>query len=289
MSFSALRRRNRGCYTSPHSGVGVEFAPLGLPPEETGFRLHEAGYLARNDWWEFPNTLSPFWRLYYNFDRGHQVIFGEVPYPLGPDRVVLIPDYQLFHSVGRAPVRHLWLTFSVARRLAPGQALPLLLRPGRVELGLIRELAGLFTGIAKGDRERIHHASLALLHLVLSRPEIGWQTNVASPGLRRALHQMETGFAQHLHVTDLAATAGLSVRAFTKAFTRQQGLGPARFLTRVRAREAASLLANSAHTIEEVAELTGFPNRHYFSRVFKRVVGDSPAHYRRHHGVEQAS
>ena len=77
MSDSALRLRNRGAYSKPFSGVGVEFFPLGVPPDHSGLVLYEAGYLPANDWWNFPNVLSPFWRLYYNARKGHRVIFPE--------------------------------------------------------------------------------------------------------------------------------------------------------------------------------------------------------------------
>jgi hypothetical protein len=49
MSYSALKKRNRGCYTQPFSGVGMEFFPLGVLPDQSGVVLHEAGFLAKND------------------------------------------------------------------------------------------------------------------------------------------------------------------------------------------------------------------------------------------------
>ena len=42
MSDSALRLRNRGAYSSPFSGVGVDFFPLGVPPDHSGFVFHAA-------------------------------------------------------------------------------------------------------------------------------------------------------------------------------------------------------------------------------------------------------
>jgi YesN/AraC family two-component response regulator len=36
--------------------------------------------------------------------------------------------------------------------------------------------------------------------------------------------------------------------------------------------------------VEQIAERTGFPNRHYFSRVFKHVTSESPALFRAKHG-----
>jgi YesN/AraC family two-component response regulator len=54
-------------------------------------------------------------------------------------------------------------------------------------------------------------------------------------------------------------------------------------------REAAHLLANTEETLEAIAEKTGFANRHYLSRVFKKVTGDSPASFRHKHGSASAS
>jgi len=42
---------------------------------------------------------------------------------------------------------------------------------------------------------------------------------------------------------------------------------------------------NTAPSLDEIADKTGFPNRAYLSRVFKRVTGESPAHFRHDHAV----
>ncbi len=284
MSYSALRRRNRGAYTNPFSGVGMEFFPPGLLPDTSGVLLHEAGFLPRNDWWVFPNTLSPFWRLYHNGRPGHKLVFPDAEYELTPAHVVLIPDHCLFHSLGRGPVPHWWMAFQVARRLAADQAVPILLTPSAVERALLRELARQFTGIGVGHRERAFHLTLALLHEVLSRPEIHWQARTPPAGLERALQRMQREHAQPLGMTDLARTAGLSVRGFHRVFKDFQGVTPNLFLAQVRVREAAQLLVHTTDSLEQIADRTGFPNRHYLTRVFKKVTGDSPAHYRRTHG-----
>lgn len=264
----------------------MEFFPLGMLPYQSGVLLHETGFLARNDWWNFPNTLSPFWRLYFNAQRGHQVVFANAEYELAPEHIVLIPDHQHFHSVGCGPVPHLWMTFQVGRHLDPRQSIPILVRPTATERDLLGELARQFTGIGTGHRERVLHVSLALLHLLLSRPEIQWQTEAPSPGVARARGRIEAQPAAPLRVTALAREAGMNVRGFAKAFKRQHGVTPHQFHILARVREAAHLLANTGETLEDVAEKTGFPNRHYLSRVFKRLTGDSPAHFRHQHGGE---
>lgn len=285
MSFSDLRHRNRGAYTSPHSGVGVEFLPLGILPDHSGLALYESGFLPRNDWWDFPNTLSPFWRLYYNLAPGHRVIFGGREIELTPSRWMLIPDHQLFHSRGRQPVPHLWITFNLARRLAPRQSVPVLLRPTSAELAIIAEITALHRPRFRATRrQRLFGYSLALLQFVVNRPEIRWQTK--QPGLMGEIVQhIERNYPAPLRVPDLARMANLSPGAFARAFRQYQGQPPARFLSMVRVREAARRLAYTTNTIDAIAEQTGFPNRAYFSRVFHKLTGDTPAHFRRTHRV----
>jgi len=283
MSSRALRKRNRGCYTSPFSGVGMEFFPLGMIPDQSGVLLHETGYLARNDWWNFPNHFSPFWRLYFNSAPGHKVVFPNAEYPLEPGHIMFIPDRQLFHSVGCVPVPHTWMTFQVAMRLDPRERVPILLCPKPTERQLLRELAHEFTGIGLGNRNRILHLSLALLHLLLSRPEIHWQADPPSGTLLRTIRHMETQPAAPLDLPGLARMSGLSVRGFAKAFKRHQGVTPGHYVTQVRIRQAAEMLAHTEVSIDLIAEKTGFPNRHYLTRVFKRLTGDTPAHFRAQH------
>jgi len=284
MSYSALRKRNRGAYMQPFSGVGMEFFPLGVLPDQSGVVLHEAGYLARNDWWNFSNVLSPFWRLYYNSRPSHKVIFHDAEYELESGHIMLIPDHQLFNAVGNSPAPHWWMTFQVARRLHPMQKIPIRLRPRPVERQLLRQLREYFTGVGRGNREGVLHTSLALLHLLLVRPEIQWQPNRPPDSLHRALQRIESEYAQALSVPELARAAGLSVREFSRTFKQLEGVTPGRFLSRVRVRESAHLLINTRLSIEQIAAQTGFPNRHYFSRVFKRVTRESPALFRAKHG-----
>jgi AraC family transcriptional regulator, arabinose operon regulatory protein len=289
MSDSALRQLNRGAYASPFSGVGVEFLPLGVPVDHAGFVLHETGYIARNDWWNFPNVLSPFWRLYYNARRGHAVVFEGREIPLTPEHLMLIPDGQLFHCRGRTPVPTLWFAFNVARRLVPRQSIPVLLPPSQTERVLISDITRLFSDDSeRPNRDRVFHASMALLHVVLNRPEIHWQGN-APAAVVQTVQYIEDHFASPLVIPRLATLADVSVETLARSFKKYQGDTIGRFIAKVRVREAAHLLMHSEVPIEEVAERTGFPNRAYLSRVFKKIIGESPAEFRRRHGANASA
>jgi AraC family transcriptional regulator, arabinose operon regulatory protein len=283
MSDSALPLRNHGAYSHPFSGVGVEFFPLGVPFGHSGFVLHEVGYLPRNVRWNYPNVLSPFWRLYHNFRKGHKVIFPGREVELTPEHLVLIPEHQLFHCSGMKATPHFFLSFSVMNRLTPEQSIPIMLRPTATERSLIENLS---REIAAGSpRDRIFHSGMAILHLALSRPEIKWQQSIPA-SVQDTVRHIAANYASPLTIPQLAERAGLSTETLARTFKKYQGETIGRHLIKIRVREAAHLLTHSDATIDEIAEKTGLTNRAYLSRMFKRITGETPARFRRRHGVD---
>ena len=288
MSDPIRSRVNVGAYERPFSGVGIEFDPLGVMPGRTGITLHETGYLPANAQWNFPATFSPFWRLIYNGNRGHCVLFGERMIELTPAHIMLIPQHCLFHSLGANPVPTFWMTFSFTRKLHPDHTIPVLLPPRDTELCLIRDLRELISADVNWDpNDAIYRNSLALLQVVVARPELRWQPPLPE-NFVRVRQFIQQGLVMKLTASILARRAGLSVASFNRGFKRHFGVTPARYVTETRVREAAHLLLQTDETIEAIAEETGFPNRAYFSRVFKKVIEESPAGFRCKHRLQDS-
>jgi len=283
VSYSIRGRINVGAYDKPFSGVGVEFDPLGVKPDRTGITLHESGYLAANTDWNFPSVSSPFWRLYYNEQRGHCVLFDERMIELTPTHIILIPPHVMFHCLGANPVASFWLSFSFTRKLHPTMTVPVLLTPRDTELCLIRDLKELIAADKTWEpTDAIYRNSLALLQVVLARSELRWQPPLPE-NLNRVRRHIEEHFDSVLTNGQLAKLAGLSESGFNRVFKQHFGTTPARFVIEMRVREAARLLLQTDQTIDKIAEQTGFPNRAYFSRVFKKVTDEAPATFRRTH------
>jgi transcriptional regulator GlxA family with amidase domain len=126
----------------------------------------------------------------------------------------------------------------------------------------------------------VFHLSLALLHLVLSRPEIAWRSEVPV-NLMEVVRYVETNYASALYTSELARRAHLSESVFRRRFQEFRNSAPAQFVAQVRVREAAHLLNATELDMDDIAERTGFPNPAYLSRVFKRVTGKTPARFRK--------
>jgi AraC-like DNA-binding protein len=270
-----------GAYTNPFSNQGLAFEPVCGQHAISDLALHETGFIARRPHWNYQKVFSPFWRLYYDLEPGHQVIFPEKEITLGPDRILLIPDHQLFHSLGTAPKPKLWIHFSREIQILPTQTVPIVLAPSVTERCLLQDLIRVLRSSRKPiDRDRTFHLSLALLHLVLSRSEITWQNEVPV-NLLEVVRYVEKNYASPLYTSELARRAHLSESVFRRRFQQFRNAAPAQFVAQVRIREAAHLLATTELDMGDIAEQTGFPNPAYLTRVFKRVTGKTPARFRR--------
>lgn len=279
MSFFASSPINRGCYEHPHSGVGIEYSPLGGALNEGQILIHEVGYLEKNDHWIFPNTISPFWRLYYNFDPGHQAVFRTHSIPLSPAHIILIPDHQLFDSRGVVPVRHFWMNFSLDLSLRKGDSVVLPIK--NEELEKISIICHHIKTASKGHRFSVLHESASLLHSLFTRGEIPWNEHPRSPHVIKATSYITAHFTEALDVPHLAKISGVSARTLSRMFEEEYHMSVSKFISRVRIREAARMLENTELSIDEIADHTGFPNRYYLTRVFTRIIGKPPAQYRK--------
>jgi AraC-like DNA-binding protein len=79
----------------------------------------------------------------------------------------------------------------------------------------------------------------------------------------------------------LSAIAGVSDSHFFPLFKSATGCTPIDFFIRLRMTRACELLQNQKMTIKEVADLIGYDDPFYFSRLFKSVIGVAPRDYRR--------
>ncbi|WP_190098902.1 GlxA family transcriptional regulator [Streptomyces griseoflavus] len=98
--------------------------------------------------------------------------------------------------------------------------------------------------------------------------------------LEPLLEWIEDNLAHEVTLGALAARAGMSERTFSRRFREQTGTTPLQWLLRARVRRAQYLLENSDHTIERIAQQSGFGSPTAFRERFRKVVGTTPHAYR---------
>ena len=82
-------------------------------------------------------------------------------------------------------------------------------------------------------------------------------------------------------ITALAADAGVHPSHFIRTFRRHVGVRPGYFVHQVRIARACRMLADPANSLRDIATATGFADQSHFGRVFRRVMGATPARWRK--------
>lgn len=91
---------------------------------------------------------------------------------------------------------------------------------------------------------------------------------------------LDEHFAENVNWEHLAKSYGLSLRNFQRKFLNTYNISPGEYLRRKRISEAKHLLQYTDLQIKTIAQMTGFSDPYYFSRVFHSVSGCSPKKYR---------
>lgn len=108
-------------------------------------------------------------------------------------------------------------------------------------------------------------------------------TPAAVKSLAKAIEHLHQHYETPLSTDDLAKQANLSVSQFERVFRKTFGASPRQYLIRVRIEHACRQLAESAKSIADVAQATGFYDHAHFARAFRAQMGQSPTQYRRQH------
>lgn len=78
----------------------------------------------------------------------------------------------------------------------------------------------------------------------------------------------------------LARRAGMGETVFRAAFKAATGRNPSVYLVERRIEQAAGLLVNTDMRVQEIGKAVGYDDPYHFTRVFTKVIGDAPTHYR---------
>lgn len=86
--------------------------------------------------------------------------------------------------------------------------------------------------------------------------------------------------SRHLTLDELARQMEMSKSTLAKRSTELLGETPSHYLLRGKIDAAAALLSMTERPIKEISFELGFQNPYHFSRVFKRMTGQSPSEFR---------
>jgi len=122
---------------------------------------------------------------------------------------------------------------------------------------------------------------------VLSR-SVSRQENAECSEIRATAAYICEHFTQPLSLADCAARLHLSVSRFSHLFTKTIGISPYQYLLRLRLDRACELLLHTELDIRHIAQLIGFDDPSYFSRLFRKRFGGAPGTFRATYSQERS-
>jgi AraC-like DNA-binding protein len=132
----------------------------------------------------------------------------------------------------------------------------------------------------QADTWKRARAALALETLLTELAEERARPSITPAWLEESLSRLSAPGAD-LNYTEVATEAGLPERTFRRNFFRAMGMSPRDYAISSRIGHAMRMLGTTEHPIKAIAKELGYSDVFFFSRQFARVVGISPAAYRR--------
>lgn len=154
------------------------------------------------------------------------------------------------------------------------------------EINLFKKIHYLVEHQANPDyisKIQIQNEFLRLLEDILLSARNG-QMESKNDVIFAALEYIQIHYAQEIQVGAIAEKFGLERRKFSYLFEQLTGLTPIQYITEYRIEKAKELLRMTDIPIAIIAELVGYFDSFYFSRVFKKHTNITPSHYRKEYG-----
>jgi AraC-like DNA-binding protein len=131
-----------------------------------------------------------------------------------------------------------------------------------------------------------HLAQTLFIHMLRAHADdlhqpAGWMAALSSDGIGTALRALHADIAHRWTLRELSEASHMSRSAFAAAFKARVGSAPLEYLIQWRMSVARDALRRRSMTITELAAAIGYESESAFSTAFRRVVGVSPAAFRK--------
>lgn len=98
--------------------------------------------------------------------------------------------------------------------------------------------------------------------------------------ISRAVNYMDKNYANMIGQAELAAMLGISKYQFIRTFSKHMGVTPNDYLNRKKIEKSLTLLLSTDASLEQIAQSVGYSSASYYIRVFRRLIGQTPASFR---------
>ncbi len=207
-----------------------------------------------------------------------------------PDSYIIIPagEPHSYWASEESPWSIYWLHFAGAKTQHFNkfccQVIPISRASNARVDDRINQFNELLTALEMGfSKENIEYANLCLNSILASFFYVNTFRSVkgirSSNLIDLSVFYMQQNLTKCLKIEDIAAHVKLSKSHLSKLFRNKTGSSPINYFINLKMQEAIRLLTNKSFRIKEVAFKLGYSDQYYFSRIFTKQIGTSPASF----------
>ncbi|NMT63074.1 AraC family transcriptional regulator [Marinobacter orientalis] len=128
------------------------------------------------------------------------------------------------------------------------------------------------------------HVANRLRQLLAAVPlNVGEAGHAQQPDLDIIHSFMREHLDERITLGQLADLTGLSPAHFATRYRALTGVSPVQHFLHLKVEQACQLLDTTDHSFTQISSMLGYDDNYYFSRLFKKVMGQSPTDYRHTH------
>ncbi|MBB6501169.1 AraC family transcriptional regulator [Pedobacter cryoconitis] len=211
-------------------------------------------------------------------------------YEVEPNQYFQIPattEYIKYGADLKHPWSIFWVHFSGRDMNKFNQLLNISLDNGPVDIPYndkgLQIWAKMYNCLEMGySKDNLNNANMCLYHFLSTflYPEENFSGTEDKEMIKETIVFMRERLADRFTVEDLSSRYQLSASHFSSLFRQTTGTSLIEYFIQLKIQRACQLLYGTKVKIREVASGLGYDDPFYFSRLFKKLMGVSPEHYR---------
>lgn len=249
-----------------------------------------ASYTCCPQSWADFDYVPDYNKFYYICDGEGWLKIGSDEYYPKPGQLFLMPAgvVQSYSTISENTFKKYWCHFTA--KVGEMNLFDIVRTPVFVDVGDARELKELFAALVDSyhsggftDALRLKGIMMEIIAWYfdkLSLNDIQLYAYSSTQELGEVLTFIESHLNDNITIDDLAKIVHFHPNYFIKFFRDHLGCSPMQYINRLRLEKAKHLLKTTDLTVKEIADMIGFNDAGYFSKVFKRYTGFSPQEFR---------
>lgn len=277
------------------------------------FSLLHVDHVKLNEKWNYPNVISPYYRIYY-IDGGEGFISTkQEKIKLEQGYLYIIPSYTLCHLFCNTYLSQYFLHFfedsAESISLFEHNRKVIKITASEVDIANFKKLLQINPGrginrsdnptvyekntyyksyqeLNKTVNESVYFETQGIMLQMISRflnahPFKNKNPDPIPSKILETIRYIQINLKENLTVNYLAGRANLHQDYFSRLFVKYTGQRPLAYLHEKRIERAQYLIATTTLSYNEIGEKTGFESLSHFSKIFKKVTSLTPGEYRK--------